>query len=233
MRVRILVVLAAAMVMSVISTDALDREGLIALAAESWSQAQAEAAIQRAQGSDPELVALVTGIVRHNLAVKDPGHWAEAAIAALEPCAHGNDAVGLGYYGSALTLRARLASQKGDLIGATMGVQQGWAKLDDALKAAPDSLLLRFLRAENVISVGQSSPFKRWKVAEADLDRITGAQATLSLDERAHLELLRGRLALAKGDTNEGMRRMEAAIRMAPNSTAAADAKAALADYEE
>jgi hypothetical protein len=126
-----------------------ESDALIAAAVVSGTEAQARAVIARAEKSAPSCAALVTGITRHNLAVENPARWAAAAVEALEKCAKTGDPIALGYYGSALTISAGLLSGKGDVAGATAAVREGFAKMDQAVKAAPGSRLLRFLRAEN------------------------------------------------------------------------------------
>jgi hypothetical protein len=210
-----------------------DRDALIAEAANINTEAQAQTMIARAEKSAPSCAALVTGITRHNLAVENPARWTAAAVEALEKCAKTGDPIALGYYGSALTIKAGLLSGKGDIAGATAVLKEGIGKMDQAVRAVPDSRLLRFLRAENAVSVSESSPFARWDVAEADVSAIEKSSLPLQAEDRARIETIRGRIALGKGDAAGAMRRFEAAIRTAPESPAAATARRMMEDFEE
>ncbi len=105
--------------------------------------------------------------------------------------------------------------------------------MDAALGASPDSLLLRFLRAENSVSVSEGSPLKRWDVAKGDvaaIDRIAGT--SLDAVDRARVLVIRGRVAIGTGDRNGGLRLLEEAARTAPGSKPSATAKKIIQDME-
>jgi hypothetical protein len=206
---------------------------IIAKAASAWTEKDAEAAISAAAREDPASVELVTGIVRHNLAVTDPGRWAAAAIEALGKSSKNGNPFAMAYHGSALTLRAGLKSGTGDVMGATADLDAGFALLDKAVRAAPDVLTLRFLRAENAASTSEQSPFKRWDVASQDVAVIEKSSRALSAEDRAGLELLKARISFGRGAVEEGLRSLEAAVRAAPSSKTADAARAMLADLEE
>ncbi len=212
---------------------ALDQSALIALAGACWTQAEAEELIQKAKREAPASLPLVTGIVRHNLAVSDPGRWVQASLSILKPLASRKEPMALAYYGSALTLYASILAKNGAGADAAIELGEGAQDLDEAVRLAPDSLALRFLRAENSVSVSAKSPLKRWDVAAEDLALLEKSRARLSAGERASVELLKARVALGKGDASEAMRRCEAAIRAAPESRAAAAARRILKDFEE
>jgi hypothetical protein len=109
----------------------------------------------------------------------------------------------------------------------------GFALLDKAVQAAPEAVALRFLRAENAISTSEQSPFKRWDVAAQDISAIEKSGVELSPADLAGLELLKARIAFGRGDGEEGLRRLETAIRTAPSSRSAETAREMLAELEE
>ncbi len=228
-----LAVACAVLVPAVGADKETERNGLLSAAAAANTEAEAQAVIGRAEKSEPSSVPLVTGITRHNMAEANPARWAAVAIETLEKCAKTGEPVALGYYGSAITLKAGLLSGKGDMMGATAALDEGFKKIDEAVRAAPGSMLLRFLRAENSVSVSERSPFARWDVAEADVAAIEKSGAALQDEDRARIETIRGRIALGKGDSAAAMRRFEAAIRAAPKSRAAAAARKLMEDFEE
>jgi hypothetical protein len=205
----------------------------VALAESAWTETEANAAIAAASRTAPASVELVTGIVRHNLAAANPKKWAAAAVETLAKCAKGGDPTAMAYYGSALTLRAGLSASTGDVAGATADLEQGFGFMDKAVRAAPDSIALRIMRAENAASTSEQSPFKRWDVAAADVAVIEKSGGTLSPENLAGLEVLKARIAFGKGDAEDGIRRLEAAIRTAPTSRAAEAARALLSELED
>jgi hypothetical protein len=202
-------------------------------AAAAWNKKDGDAVIAAAVRESPASVPIVTGIVRHNLAVADPRAWAASAIEALTSAAKGGDPIAIAYQGSALTLRAGLKSAAGDVAGASADLEAGFTLLDKAVQKAPDILTLRFLRAENAASTSEQSPFNRWDIAAQDAADIDAHAALLSKAELASLELLKARIALGKGNTEEGLRGLEAAIKLDPGSRTAETARAMLADLEE
>jgi hypothetical protein len=209
------------------------RTALISRAAAVWTEKDAEAVIAAAARESPSAVDLVTGITRHNLAVADPSLWAASAIQTLERCAKTGDPIAMAYHGSALTIRAGMKSGKGDAAGASADLEAGFSLMDKAVRAAPNAIMLRFMRAENAASTSEQSPFPRWDVAAQDVAVIEKSAAALSAEDRAGLELLKARMALGRGDAGEGMRRLEAAIRTAPASRSAETARGMLAELEE
>jgi hypothetical protein len=196
-----------------------------------------ELLIASAQNAGQETADLVTGIVRHNLAISDPDRWAGEAVAFLEHFSRSVDPIAMAYYGSALTLKAGLLAKKGDSVGASAAIAEGFKKMDAAVRAAPDMASLRFLRAENALSVSERSPFKRLEVAEADyaaLEKaVSAGKAVLDPAGKARIEVGRARVALGFGETEEAIRGLESAIRIAPQSDAAVLARKLLADFEE
>jgi hypothetical protein len=210
-----------------------DRDGLLAAAAAANTEAEAKAVISRAEKTAPSSVPLITGVTRHNLAVENPARWAAAAVESLEKCAKTGDPVAIGYLGSAVTLKADLLSKEGNMMGAAVALDEGFRKMDEAVLAAPGSVILRFLRAENSVSVSENSPFARWDVAEADVAVIEKSGALLPAEDRARIQTIRGRIALGKGDAAAAMRCFEAAIRTAPSSHSAVTARKIMEDFEE
>jgi hypothetical protein len=218
-----------------------EREILVRAAGIS-NAAEGEALEAEARRSDPDIGDLVHAIAEHNLAEQNPKLWAEKAVADLQALAKSADPadpadpagpVALCYWGSALTLRASLRSKAGRLIEALVDLDSGFKKMDAALGASPDSLLLRFLRAENSVSVSEGSPLKRWDVAKGDvaaIDRIAGT--SLDAVDRARVLVIRGRVAIGTGDRNGGLRLLEEAARTAPGSKPSATAKKIIQDME-
>ncbi len=205
----------------------------VARATAVWNKEDGDAVIAAATRESPASVPLVTGIVRHNLAVTNPRDWAASAVETLAACAKYQNPTAIAYWGSALTLRAGLKSAMGDVAGASADLEAGFALLDKAVQKAPDDLFLRFLRAENAASASEQSPFARWDVAVQDTACLDAHAASLSKADRASLELIKARIALGRSDAEEALRRLEAAIRADPESRAAEAARAMLKDLEE
>jgi hypothetical protein len=224
----------AVLVMSFAVAPALyGQTALIAKAASAWTEADADAAINAASHEAPASAELVSGIVHHNLAVQNPSRWLARAIIELEKCAKSGDPIASAYYGSALTVRAGALAAKGDQMGATADLDRGFALIDAAVRAMPGSLLLRLMRAENSVSTSEQSPFPRWSVAEEDISAVEASGAALSPEDRANLETLKARIALGRGDADSALRHLEAAIRTAPGSRAAAAARRLISDFED
>jgi tetratricopeptide (TPR) repeat protein len=181
-----------------------------------------------------EETGLCLGIIYHNLARQTPAQNIERSLALLEPLVQKNIVpLAKGYYGSALTISASVYNKKGDFATAASLVSRGCALIDEAVNAAPDSLSLRFLRAQNGLAVSEGSPIKRYEVIAEDVRILESKQSEFSPAYQALFFLTKGELRLAQGKTDEGIRCLEQAVRVAPQSSSAITARKKLALLEE
>ncbi len=214
-----------------------EARALIATAVGMNEAAKAPALIARIKASGDPVAPLCEGIVRHNLGISDP-QQVIAAVPLLEAYAKRiDDPLALGYWGSALTLRAASFSKKGDLLSASSLLVQGTKLVDQALAREPANPTLLFLRVENSLGVSESSPMKRWELVKTDLASLAALIAAKPADfaaiDQAHFDFLAGRLARDTGKLNSALTSFEKAIRDDPTSTYAAAARVELAKLEE
>jgi tetratricopeptide (TPR) repeat protein len=209
-------------------------DGLLDLALSTNDPAKAPATIAKLEREGGERSGLYVGIVLHNVAGNDSGR-VEKSIAALKDYwTRKGDPLALAYYGSAVTMRGGVLSAKGDFIKAAAAVDEGFGLMDKAVSLAPADLEIRLLRAENGMSVAESSPFKRYDVVGADLAALETKLGSLDPETRAQWWLISARLAQARGKNLEAaIAAYENAIRAAPSSGHAAAAKKRLALLEE
>ena len=115
---------------------------------------------------------ITKGIEYHNLSRADSGKNASAniekALITLEPFVS-SDGIACAYYGSALTIKAGIISEKNPIKSLSY-LEEGSSYLDKAVNLKPDDIELRMIRLENGIEVSQSSPVKRYSVIKEDVD---------------------------------------------------------------
>lgn len=184
-------------------------------------------------GDDRELV---LGIVYHNLARSKGATYVAKAIKELSAARAGKGprlALATAYLGSAITLDAGEKSKAGDVMKASLLLDQGFKLMDEAVALDPNSLDLRFLRAENSLEVSASSPFNRLSIARQDILRIGQAEKDLSPEARAAFHLLSAKAYIAEKRLNDGLKELEAAIKAAPQSSPGIEAARVLSRYEE
>lgn len=184
--------------------------------------------LEGASGADAELA---RGITAHNLARADPALWVPRALALLEPLAP-SDALAQAWYGSALTLKGSLALKNKDVLTAATVTQQGLDVIDRAVARDPSCPGIRLLRAENGVSVSQSSPFDRWEAVAADLAWFE-ARSPSDPVLKATLQVWKGELALHEGKVGRALEAFAKAAALAPGSSPARHARERLAQLEE
>jgi tetratricopeptide (TPR) repeat protein len=194
----------------------------------------AEALIKEVRNNAGPQTEMCLGIIYHNLATTNPEGNAEKAVALLESAVKKtNQPLAKGFWGSALTLQASGFAVKGDFATAAALVSRGTALIDEAVTAAPGMIALRFLRAANGLGVSASSPYKRYDAVEEDLRVIETQRESLAPADLASFYLMKGELFIVRGKPDEGIKLLELAVRTAPQSPAARDARKRLALLEE
>jgi hypothetical protein len=205
-----------------------------------WDAAAVAAVMRDAKNAEGIERDLALGIAYHNLAVSKPEGNADEAIERLSAASASSASAGietraiaLAYRGSALTLKASLLNEAKNVIGASALLGEGSDLMDEAARMAPGSLAIRFLRADNALSVTSSSPFDRSGVAEEDLDAIETRLEELSPGDRARWHILSGRLAVLRKDIRTAVARFEAAVKASPSSAEGKEARRLLARYAD
>ncbi|MCX8057852.1 MAG: hypothetical protein N3A58_00360 [Spirochaetes bacterium] len=177
---------------------------------------------------------LYTGIAYHNLAINNSPKYSELAVSTLSKYKGTKyKYLAMGYLGSSVTLVGNALAMKNNLIGASMKLSEGFKLLDESVKNDKDNLILRFLRAENGISITESTPFSREKVIEEDLNYIYSKFSSISNTSKAQYYLILGRLRIFQKKLKEGIKALKDCIAVAPDSKHAKVAKKILQKYED
>jgi hypothetical protein len=180
-------------------------------------------------GSDAE-ARTVRGIIYHNLfRLGDPS----ALVRADEELSGLDSPVAAGYLGSVRTLQGGVAVEGGNFLAATRLVMEGFDLIDDAVRRDPDSITLRFLRAENGLSVSEGSPFKRYDVVARDVAYLMDHPALATGEDRAHVLYLSGMVHLAQGGLAAAIDLFSRTHRIAPESAWGREAAVYLWELEE
>jgi hypothetical protein len=197
--------------------------------------AWAAAAASAQSASATEGARLERGIAAHNAAVAGGAASGAASLAEalrlLGPEGWDRPPLALAYHGSALTLEASAAKKAGDLVKALARLDEGAGELDEAVALDEASVEIRFVRMENSLALTEGSPVDRRPQAAEDLGWLRTRWAELKAEERALVELDRGRLAISERRSGEAMAAWRDSVREAPGSEAARRARKLLARY--
>jgi len=157
------------------------------------------------------------GIVYHDLGVEGVRGAAARAVATLERAQTGDaaDPEVTAYLGSARTL---LASETWNPLARVRGVAEGARLLDAAVAAAPDSVTIRFLRADT--SLRLPAFFNRGHHARSDLERVLTlvGDARLSPGRRAEAHFKLGEAYRIDNDRRRARAQWAQAVAAAPGS---------------
>jgi len=176
---------------------------------------------------------LFRGIAWHNAARSD-ARAVDTGIPLLESAwKTQGQPLALGYLGSLLTIRAGIAAQKGNLIGATEDLSRGLSLLDESIRISPDSLDLHILRLNNSISVSDQSPADRSEAVSEDLDFLEKGLPSLPPEIKSLYYYCRGRTAIDDEMWDEGFALLEEAIRSGSGTPFAREAEKLLWQLEE
>jgi hypothetical protein len=221
----------AALVLLVGSTaSAAPTDALVVQAANAGTDTECAAILRQIEGRTDVEARTVRGILFHNLARMGDDTYLERAVAELSEI---EDPVARGYLGSVRTLEGGVANDRGNVFAATRLVFQGFDLMDEAVEESPDSIVLRFLRAENGLEVSEGSPFKRYNVIQGDVEFLLDHPELSGGDGRAHVLYLAGMVDLATGDLSSAIDWFAEIDRVAPESEWASKAEVFLWDLEE
>jgi hypothetical protein len=152
--------------------------------------------VDELQGTSDPLKNLYLGIAYQRMALQDPDHYVETARRMLAPVYDSTRLpLALGYLGSVIALQSMLDAHAGRLLRAFASYSDGLAKIDEAIREAPASIDLRFLRVETNLGISEGSPFNRSAFVEADLDFLGPMTASMSDSDRSLYSRCRDRLA--------------------------------------
>jgi hypothetical protein len=174
---------------------------------------------------------LALGIAAHDAAAEGKADKLEEALRLLGPEGWDRPPIALAYHGSALTLAASQAKEKGDLMKALARIDEGAGEIDEAIRLDPKRIEIRIVRMETSLALSEESPVDRRPKAVEDIAYLKARWAELNPGEKALVELDQGRLALAERRSGEAMASWRRAIRAAPDSEAAARARKLIARY--
>jgi tetratricopeptide (TPR) repeat protein len=185
----------------------------------------------KAAGKQADLYA---GLVYHNLALNCPEKYVDLAITHLKAAyENGNSNLALGYWGSALTIRAGIAAAGGDIGNAMTDLEQGVQKIDAALTNDTANITLRFLRIINSIKLKKNSPLDRLELAKEDMRYLQTYYGKFNNSSKSLYKLCEGKIALAENRIQDALSCLEQAIKLCPQSATAREAQAVLAELEE
>jgi hypothetical protein len=174
---------------------------------------------------------LALGIAAHEAAAEGQADRLGEALRLLGPEGWDRPPIALAYHGSALTLAASQAKEKGDLMKALARIDEGTGEIDEALCLDRADLGIRLLRMECFLALAEQSPVDRRAQAAEDAAYLRTRWAELNSGEKALVELDQGRLALSERRSGDAMASWRRAIREAPESEAAARARKLIARY--
>lgn len=174
------------------------------------------------------------GILYHNLAVSDPAKYAQKAVqtckAAYEQY---HSALARAYYGSAVTLLAKLANASGDVTTASARLDEGARILDAAVTQEPSNLDVRAVRMNNAVEVSASSPFPRYDVAKTDVQYFLSRLNELDADTRSMVYYIQGVVALQEHNTGTALSSFEKSAAASPSCNYAKLSRKQMAMLEE
>ena len=177
------------------------------------------------------------GIEYHNLSRADGGKDASAniekALSTLEPFVS-SDAIACAYYGSALTIKAGIISEKNPIKSLSY-LEEGSSYLDKAVSMKTDDIELRMIRLENGIEVSRSSPVKRYSVIKEDVDflLLEKNMCQLSPQDKTEAYLYCGYYFQDAGDLETALDLFEMAVEADSNCGAGKTAQKMLDKYSE
>lgn len=168
----------------------------------------------------------IVGIAWHNIGLLGEVGAGDKAFKSLEKAykLSPSDAEVLAYMGSAETLRAR---DDWFPITKIMGVNSGTAKIDDAVRKAPNNNIIRLVRANN--SLALPSFFNRTHFAKEDLLYLETSyqkkELQINNDTMSFVYLTLGNIYRKEsGSLNKAVNYFKLSIQAAPDSSYAKDA---------
>jgi tetratricopeptide (TPR) repeat protein len=215
------------------SVFSLPADTLLSKALGDYTEQEGLAFIQELKTTGKQ-VDLYVGIVYHNLAVDCPEKYVDLAITHLKAAYEiGKNNLALAYWGSALTIRAGMAAARKDLVSAAADLEQGVQKIDAALTNDAANIALRFLRIINSIKLKKNSPLNRLPLAKEDMRYLEAKYSVFNNSSKSLYKLCEGKIALAENRIQDALSCLEQAIQLNPQSAAAREAQAILAELEE
>ncbi len=206
---------------------------LLEKALDNYTEQEALKFIQELKASGKQ-ADLYPGIVYHNLSRHYPEKYLHHALTHLQAAYENNhDPVALAYWGSALTMRAGMAADSGDLASAIADLEQGIQKIDTAVNKNTANVLLRFLRMINSLEVTENSPLDRLAVAKEDLQYLQAHYNAFNNSNKSLYKLCEAKIAIQEDSIEYALSCLEQAIRLNPQSATAREAKAILLEWEE
>jgi tetratricopeptide (TPR) repeat protein len=211
----------------------LHADGLLDRALKDYTEEEALAFIQELEASGRQ-TDLYLGIVYHNLSRSCPEKYIEKAIHHLQTAWDTtHDTTALAYLGSAVTVKAGMAAERGDFASAIADLEEGIQKLDSAVDRDSQNIMLRFVRMINAFEVTENSPLDRLAVAKEDLQYLETHYHALNASQKALYKFCEAKIALAEDHITHALSCLEEAIRLNPQSQTARDAHALLLEWEE
>lgn len=195
---------------------------------------QANPVIARIKARGGRYKNLYLGIVYHNLSQRNPARYLNQALAYMKKAQKTSPSpLAQGYLGSAITMEGGIYSKKGDVVKASLKVEQGTKMIDQAVKRSPGDINLRFLRIGNAIGVSEASPFKRYRVARMDLAFIKPKVRSLDNNMQSLYYYNAGKVDMAENRINQALMNFEKSIAASPASAYARDSRKMLTLLEE
>lgn len=183
-------------------------------------------------------VLISKGIEYHNLLRKENSKEQEMTtniekcLSILEPFVS-SDAVACAYYGSALTIKAGMISEKNPIKSLSY-LEDGSKYLDKAVLMKSDDIELRIIRLENGIEVSRTSPVKRYGVILDDVNFLLEKNMNLlSADIQAEAYLYCGFYYQDSGDLETALELFERASEADSDCSAGKKALKMLEKYSE
>lgn len=162
---------------------------------------------------------ITLGIAYHNLAILEVKNASEKAEEYLKKTTelYPEDALSLALLGSSISMVGR---DSYNIVKKMTSVNKGAELLDKAVTMAPDSVLLRMIRANNSLDIPKS--FGRQKIAKGDLLHIEGiikkAPQEVSLDVQAEVYYQLGNIFKSEKDSSTARSYFKKAAEVFPDS---------------
>lgn len=220
--------------MILISGIAFAKVGLLQKAQSFTSVAELQAMIPTVEKSKDPNKDLILGIIYHNLATAGQDQQLSKALKYTDDAfKKTKNPLAQAYYGSAITLEANVAYKKGDVATASAKLDQGSKIIDLAVQSSPNDIGIRMLRINNAISISEASPFNRYDVIRTDLAFMKTKLGSLPTDVKACYYYMSGKVAVKDKKIDDAIVFFEAAVKSAPTSVYAAQARKQLALFAE
>lgn len=174
---------------------------------------------------------LTEGLAYYELAQEDPGGYLEKAKDVLGPLAE-TLPLAKAYYGCLRTMEAGVYANQKKLIKAMSLLKEGASLMDEAVRSAPDSVEIRFIRLVNSNDLTEGSPFNRDRIMKEDLLWLEARADRLDAKDRGVLQLYKGFHLQRMRKPKEARAAFEACVLVSPLSAEAAEAEKRLAVQE-